>query len=167
MPRVSATMRSRTFGSIPPNITDSSSSRESASDRPSISSAGRPAKPSGESRTANTNATGSASSRLRDEPERLHRHLVEPLRVVDETEQRLVIGGGGHQAQHRQPDQETVRGLPGAAAESDVQRLALRFRQLIEVVHQRCAQLLQPGECELHVGFHAGHLHDAESRRQL
>ena len=118
----------------------------------------------GASRTAKTSGDRLGQQPPGDEAERLHRHLVEPLRVVDDAEQRLVVGGGGHQAQHGQPDQETVRGLPGAAAERDVQRLALRFRQFIEVVHQRRAQLLQPGECELHVGLHAGHLHDAESR---
>ena len=77
------------------------------------------------------------------------------------------FGGRSHQAEHRQPDQETIRRRPDSAAESDVQRLALRFRQLVEVVQQRRTQLLQPGEREFHVGLYAGHLDDAESRRQL
>ena len=110
------------------------------------------------SRTAKTRATGSAIRRRATKAECLHRHLVEPLRVVDDAEQGLIIGGGRHQAQHRQPDQEAVRGRPDAAAESDVQRLALRFRQLVDVIHQRRAQLLQAGECELHIGLNACHL---------
>ena len=163
MPRVSATMRSRTRGSIPPNITDSSRSRASASDRPPITSSGSPANASAPpSRAAKTMRDRLGQQAPRDEGERLHRHLVEPLRVVDDAEQGLVVGGRGHQAQHRQPDQETVRRRPDAAAERDVQRLALWFRQLVEVIQQRRAQLLQSGEGELHVGLHARHLDAAE-----
>ena len=94
----------------------------------------------------------------RDEAEGLHRHLVEPLRVVDDAQQGLVVGGGRHQAQHGQPDQEAVRGRADSAAEGDVQRFALRFWQFIDVSHQRRAQLLQAREGQLHVGLHACHL---------
>ena len=102
MPRVSATMRSRTRGSIPPSITDSSSSRASPSDRPSITSSGRPASTSGAIARPRRPARRARPAGARDEAQGLHRHLVEPLRVVDDAEQGLVVGGGGHQAQHRQ-----------------------------------------------------------------
>ena len=134
MPRVSATMRSRTRGSIPPSMTESSSSRASPSDRPLITSSGSPANAccaAVAGREDQCDRLGQEAPR--DEGERLHRHLVEPLRVIDDAEQGLVVGGGGHQAQHRQPDQETVRRRSDAAAEGDVQRLALRFGQFIEV----------------------------------
>ena len=159
MPRVSATMRSRTRGSIPPTI-----DRVQQLARVAVGQAlDHQLRQAGQTSWRRRRDGEDQGDRLgqqapRDEAERLHRHLVEPLRVIDDTEQRLVVGGGGHQAQHRQPDQEAVRGRPDSAAESDVQRLALWFGQLVEVVHQRRAQLLQPGECELHVGLHAGHV---------
>jgi hydroxymethylglutaryl-CoA reductase len=89
------------------------------------------------------------------------------LRVINEAEQGLVGGGGGHQAQHRQSDQETVGRGSDTAAKGYVQRLALRLRQLIEAIHQWRTQLLQAGEWELHVRLHARHLDTAKLGRQL
>ena len=54
-------------------------------------------RPSLGSRTANTSATRSARRRRATKRERLRRHLIEPLRVVDEADQRLVLGHLGHQ----------------------------------------------------------------------
>jgi len=68
IPRVSATMRSRTRGSMPACITESSSSLASASDSPATSISGNPASTSGRSRTAKTIATGSASRRRATKP---------------------------------------------------------------------------------------------------
>jgi len=110
-------------------------------------------------------AIDSASSDVR-RPEGLHRHLVEPLCVVDDAQQRAVIGGGRHQAQHGQPDQETV----GRRADSRPKRRSARHaavRQFVDVLHQRCAQLLQSCEGQLHVGLHTRHLGGAEPRREL
>ena len=161
MPRVSATMRSRTRGSIPPTITDSSNSRASPSDKPLITSSGSPANtsPPPSSRTPNKRRDRLGHQAARDEGQCLHRHLVEPLGVVDDTEQGLAVRGGGHQAEHREPDQEPVRGRPDAAAEGHRQRFALRLGQFVFVIHQRRAQLLQAREGEFHVGLHARHLH--------
>ena len=164
MPRVSATMRSRTRSSIRPNTTESSRSRASPSDRPPIDQLRQPGQHLGATiarREDQRDRLGQETPR--DESQCLHRHLVEPLRVIDDAEQGLVVGGGRHQAQHRQPDQETVRGRPDTAAERYVQRLALRFRQFVDVIHQRRAQLLQAGECELHIGLNACHLDTAET----
>ena len=49
------------------------------------------------------------------------------------------MSGGGHQAQRRQSDEETVRGRPDTAAESYGQSFALRFRQFLDMIHQRRA----------------------------
>ena len=57
----------------------------------------------------------------RHEPQRLHRGLVEPLRVVDQANQRLVPGGLRQQAEHGQPDQEPVRRRTGGDAERGLQ----------------------------------------------
>ncbi len=71
-------------------------------------------------------------------------------------------GGRRQQAQHRQPDQETVRGRPDSAAERHVQRLALRFGQFVDVIHQWRAKLLKARECQLHIALNARHLDAAE-----
>ena len=43
-----------------------------------------------------------------DEPQDLRRRVIEPLRVIDEAGQRLLLGGLGEQRQRGQPDQEPV-----------------------------------------------------------
>ena len=64
----------------------------------------------------------------RHERERLHGHPIEPLRVVDDADERLLLGGVGQQAQDGQADQEAIRRGTGAHAERRVQRVALRDR---------------------------------------
>ena len=49
-----------------------------------------------------------------DEPEDLRRRLVEPLRVVDDADQRLLLGDLGEQRQRGEADQEPVRRRAGA-----------------------------------------------------
>ena len=163
MPRVSATIRSRTRGSIPPDHHGFQQVPSVAVGEAPDHQFGQP----GQRLCAAVAGREDHRDRLgqqapRNEGKRLHRHLVEPLRVIDDAEQGLIVGGCGHQAQHRQPDQETVRRCPDAAAKGDVQCLALWFRKFIKVIQQRCAQLLQSGEGELHVGLHAGHLDTAD-----
>ena len=163
-PRVSATMRSRTRGSMPPNITDSKRSRAASSDSPLMAISGSPANaaaPSVAGGEDNSDRFGQQSPG--HEGEGLHGHLIEPLGVVDDAEQRLVGSGGGHQAQHGQPDQESIGSRSARTAERDIQRFALGFGQLIEVIDQRRAQLLQPGEGQFHVGLHACHVDTTES----
>jgi len=75
--------------------------------------------------------------------------------VIDQADQRLLPGRVGQQAQHGQADQEPVRGGPGAQAERCLQRRTLRTRQPVQVIQKRLAQLLQPGERQLHLGLHA------------
>ena len=43
-----------------------------------------------------------------DEPEDLRRGVVEPLRVVDDADERLLLGDLGEQRQRGEPDQEPV-----------------------------------------------------------
>ena len=59
------------------------------------------------------------------EHKRARRRTIEPLRVIDGTQQRPLFGGLGHQTENRQPDQERVRGPPTAQTESDSKRVAL------------------------------------------
>ncbi len=62
----------------------------------------------------------------RHERERLDGHPVKPLRVVDDADERLVLGHVGQQAEDGQADQEAIRRRTCAHAERDVQRVTLR-----------------------------------------
>src|SRR5262249_28039351 len=99
----------------------------------------------------------------RDEGDCLQRNLVEPLRIVDDAKQGLFVGGGRDQAEYGQSDEKSIRGRSGAATEGNVQRFVLGPRQFIQVVQQGCAQVLEAGEGELHVGLDASHLDTAEA----
>ena len=101
----------------------------------------------------------------RHERERLRRDPVEPLRVVDDAHERLLLGGVGQQAQDRQPDEEAIRRRSVAQAERRAQRVALRARQMPETAEHRCAQRMQAGERELHLGLDARRPGDPASRR--
>ena len=150
-----------------PGIVASSSSRASSAGSPSITSSGNPSSTcsSPDSRSANTNPTRSAKQPARHERERLRRHPVEPLRVVDDAYERLLLGGVGQQAQDRQPDEEAIRWRSGAQAERRAQRVALRARQLPETVEHLRAQRMQAGERELHLGLDARRPGDPASLR--
>ena len=86
------------------------------------------------------------------------------MSVLHETEQRPLLGRGGQQAEHGESDQEPVRDVTGCEAQGDIQRVPLRLRQRVELVEQRRAELMDPGERQLHLRLHARDLHHAESR---
>ena len=172
LPRVSSRIRAFTRSSSGPGIVASSSSRASSAASPSITSSGSPSSAcsSPDSRSANTNPDPLRQEPARHERERLRGHPVEPLRVVDDAHERLLLGGVGQQAQDRQPDEEAIRRRSGAQAERRAQRVALRARQVLETVEHRRAQRMQAGECELHLGLDACRPGDPASlggRRQV
>jgi hypothetical protein len=103
----------------------------------------------------------------RDEGERLRRRLVLPLRVVDDADQRALLGHLGQEAQHGEPDEEAVGGRPRDAAERGAERHALRVGQPLHPVEHRRAELMDARERELHLGFHARRPRDATPRRAL
>ena len=99
----------------------------------------------------------------RDEPEDLSRGGVEPLRVVDEAEQRPFLGDVGQQAQRGQRDQE-AGGVAGLEAEGHSQGDLLRLGQRVEPPEHRRAEPVQPGERQLHLGLDPRDLRDPEAR---
>ena len=116
MPCVSATIRSRTRSSSGPVIVESSSARASPSTSPPRelrqpfqpgprsahdAAAARPAPPASGARRTRASA----------------QHLIEPLRIVDEADQRLLRGHLGHHAEHGQTDPEAIRGRSDAPTE--------------------------------------------------
>jgi hypothetical protein len=89
-----------------------------------------------------------------DKGERQRRRLVEPLRVIDHAQQRTFVGHLREQAQHRQPDEEPIRGGAVAQPEHDLERLTLRRRKRREPIEHRPAQLMQTPERQLHLRLH-------------
>jgi hypothetical protein len=63
----------------------------------------------------------------------------------------VLLGDVGQQAEGGQPHQEAVRRRPGTQAEGGPQRSLLRTRETLEAVQHRRAQLVHPGEGELHL----------------
>ena len=97
----------------------------------------------------------------RHERERLRRRPVEPLRIVHDADQRPVLRRVGQQAQGRQADEEPIRGVAVTQPERRAQRVALRAGKALEAIHERRAELMQPGERELHLRLDARCLGDA------
>ena len=91
-----------------------------------------------------------------DERERQRRGVIQPLRVIDNAQQRPLVGRLRQQTQYRQPDEELIGRSPAAQSEHDPQRLVLGFGEASEAIEQRRAQLVKARICELHLGLHAG-----------
>jgi len=85
-----------------------------------------------------------------DKAENLSRGLVEPLRVVHDAQQRLLLGGLRHEAERRDRDQEPVRAVSRGEPERDAEPAPLGFGERVKPAKQRSAQLVQPGEGKLH-----------------
>jgi hypothetical protein len=83
----------------------------------------------------------------------LRRSTIQPLRIIDDGEERLILGRLRQQAEDGQPDQEPVRGRPGAESESDAKRVVLGLREALDVLEERGTQLLNRRERELHLGL--------------
>jgi len=86
-----------------------------------------------------------------DEAESQCRGLIQPLRVVEDTQHRLLLGYLRHQTEHGQGNEEPIRGGACAQTEHDFKGLALRAGQFVEAIEQRLAELLQTGVGHLHL----------------
>ena len=96
-----------------------------------------------------------------DECDDLCRGSIEPLRVLDDAEQRLLLCGLSEQRERGQPNEEPVRCGAGAQPENGGECVALRGRQPLELIEHRCAQLLETAERELHLRLHPSRRRDA------
>ena len=103
----------------------------------------------------------------RHECERLRRGPIEPVRIVHDADQRSLPGHLRQQAQHGQAHREAIRRGPVPQAERRGERVALRTGQTLEPVQERCAQLMQRSERELHLGLNARRSRETTSRRAL
>ena len=73
----------------------------------------------------------------------------------------------GHQAEHRQPDEKSIRLRARAQAERRCDRVALWLGQSSAAVQQSCAKLMQAGERKLHLPFHPDRPKDPTALRAL
>ena len=137
LPRVSATMRSRTRSSSGPVRTASSSARASPASSPATTSSASSAKRRSPARLAHGEDQPDrlGLQAARHEGERLRRRRVEPLRVVHDADERPLLRRVRQQAQDRQPDQEAVRGVAVAQPERGAERVALRAGEALEPIH--------------------------------
>ena len=87
----------------------------------------------------------------RDERNDLRRGAIEPLLVIHQADERLLLGHLGEQAEHGQRDEEAIRRRPGTDTKRRPQRITLRKRQTLEVVEHRHQQLVQAGKGKLHL----------------
>ena len=101
------------------------------------------------------------------ERERSGRCAVEPLRVVDQAQERLLLGSFGEEAESREPDKKRARRLSRAEAERNVERVTLRIGQTLGESHDRRAELLQRRVVELHLPFDARGPNDAKILARL
>ena len=62
--------------------------------------------------------------------------------VVDDAQQRLLLGSFGEQTQNREPDKKRARRRSGAESEGDAERITLRIRETLAEVEYRRAELL-------------------------
>ena len=90
------------------------------------------------------------------ERKRPGRRVVEPMRVIDNGQERLLFGGLGHQAEDRQADKEGIRRGPRDESECDAKRVVLRPREAFYKLEERGTQLLNRCEWELHLRFDPG-----------
>ena len=102
----------------------------------------------------------------RHERERLRRWAVEPLGIVDHTQQRLLVGGGRQQAERRKSDQEPLRCCPGSQPECGPKRVLLRLRQAVQAIQHRFAQMLHRSVGQLDFRLHSHGMGDPEPVRR-
>ncbi|HEX3834040.1 MAG TPA: hypothetical protein VHW04_18815 [Solirubrobacteraceae bacterium] len=93
--------------------------------------------------------------------------VVEPMRVIDNSQQRPLLGRLGQQTEHRQSKQEGIRRGPGGESERNAERLVLRRRETVPKVEERGTQLLNRCERELHLPFDSGRPDDPKLARSL
>src|SRR6185436_6054498 len=87
----------------------------------------------------------------RHEGEYSSRLVVQPLRIIYETEQGLLLGGLRQQVEDGEPDEERIQRPSSTQAERDLHSLALGLGQVLYEIEARRAQLLKCRERELHL----------------
>ena len=100
-----------------------------------------------------------------DEAEHLRRFGIEPVRVIDNAQQRLCFSRPGKQRERRQSHQEPLRRRPCFLAESNPQRAPLRRRQVVQLRQARDQQLVQATELHADLRLDTGDAANPKVRR--
>lgn len=87
---------------------------------------------------------------------------IEPLGILDQAQQRPVLGRGGQQAEHGQSHEEPLRRLAGRHSQRDAQGIALRCGDRVKEIEHRRAQLMDTREWQLPLGLDGGYLGNAK-----
>ena len=95
--------------------------------------------------------------------ERLARRRVEPLRIVERDEQRLLLGEQAQQVERREPDRPRVRHRPVARCEPqrDLEGVSPRRRERLHSIELMREQVTERREGELPPGLGRSCLQDA------
>ena len=108
-PRVSTTIRSSTRSSSRAGKTDSNSARASRRPKGPTCSVGQTGERVAQLSRREHERDPLRQQAARHERQRPRRRTVEPLRVIDDSKEWLLLGGLGQQAEDRQSDQERIR----------------------------------------------------------
>ena len=87
-----------------------------------------------------------------DEEERIRGRVVEPLRILDEAQEGLVLGRLGEQAQRCRRDEEAVASSR-RQPERPLEGSGLRLRDVFDVTQDRANNLVQGGERQVRLRF--------------
>jgi hypothetical protein len=90
----------------------------------------------------------------RDEDECIRGRRVEPMRIVDDAEQWLLLAGRGQKAERAGADEETAI-QRWSEPERAAQRCRLSLRDLVDEVDDRAEELVKTGERQLGLGLHS------------
>ena len=117
------------------------------------------------SRTANTIATGSASSRRATNPSTCAEASSSHCRSSTTHSSGCVSATSASSVSAARPTRKRSGAAPAVRPNATSQRLLLRRGQHVEAVEQRPAELVQPRERQLHLGLDARDLQRPGSRR--
>ncbi len=87
----------------------------------------------------------------RNEREYLRGQPIEPLRVVDDADERLLLRNFGQQAENGQTHQKSIGRGAGIQSERGAERVRLRSGETCQMLEHRRTELVQPGKRKLHL----------------
>ena len=160
LPCVSSASRSAIRSSSGPVTADRNRAQASARARPPTSSVGNPCMPAAEAGGGEHQPDRLVRHAPGDEAEHVGGSAVQPVRVVDQAQQRPLGRGLYEQPERRQRDEELGGRRAAAHPEGRGERVTARFRQTVEAVEQRAAELMQARERQIHLLLHADGAHD-------
>jgi hypothetical protein len=91
----------------------------------------------------------------RHEQQRVTRGLVEPLGIVDQAQQRALLGSLGEKAEYGHRHEEAMLGARSLQSERPAERAPLGVRQRLDAREDRAQELMKRGERQLRLRLDA------------